>query len=327
MEAFMFNNNYFVKIIEDSRGPARVVKDHNAVFSRLTTWQLTYPRWIHAELMTHRRFSRCAASSRAIPTKRFREEVGDNPAMPIRWGQQQKGMQAGGDLPPEVTEEAKNVWRAACADALRHHARLEELGLHKQWTNRIIEPWMFITVLVTSTDFNNWFSQRISEHAQPEIAWLATEMYKQYNASTPKELQDGEWHTPYVQDDELDMSLVTRLQVSAARCARVSYLNHGGMRSVEDDEALYSRLMSANPSHWSPLEHVCQAMTTQRWNELICISIENAMVEGTAFDPAEMGNLVGWRQLRKVVGGINEIGLHNTIAPCVEYVPPPHKSL
>ena len=152
------------KIELDSIGPAR---------KRLTTYRLKYPRFVHAEVLTHRSMSRNSASSRAIPAKKFREMVKQSPAMPVYWGKNQSGMQAEEELEEGVREDAERAWLTARDEAVMHHAFFEDIGLHKQLANRILEPWMPITVLVTATEFGGWFQLRDHHMAQPEIRELA----------------------------------------------------------------------------------------------------------------------------------------------------------
>jgi thymidylate synthase ThyX len=113
--------------------------------------------------------------------------------------------------------------------------------------------------------------------AQPEIRVAAEAMRAAYDASTPVAVPHGQWHTPYVHDEDGDLDDETKRQVSAARCARVSYLTHDGRRDIEKDLVLYDRLVTARPPHWAPLEHVATPATD---------------------DEAPLGNLRGWRQLR-----------------------------
>src|ERR1700742_2095163 len=120
------------KIICDSVSEAGV---------RLTTFELMYPRFIHAELMTHRAFSRNAASSRAIPIETMLRRIEENPAMPVFWAANQKGMQAVAEVPDDdwnretgeasTREYVKAYWLEACEDAIYHSRRLAKLGLHK----------------------------------------------------------------------------------------------------------------------------------------------------------------------------------------------------
>jgi len=177
-----------VKIIKDSYN-----KD---LKSRLTTFELVYPRFIHGELMTHRMFSRNAASSRAIPIDKVIELLQTNPAMPVHWGKNQAGMQANTEI--DNIEGAKLLWLAARDSAISHAIVMRDMGLHKQIVNRILEPYQLMKTIVTATEFNNWFWLRAHPDAQPEIKELAEKMLEIYEQSTPEELFEDEWHVPYV---------------------------------------------------------------------------------------------------------------------------------
>ncbi len=236
-----------VKIIEDS------INEGN----RITTLQLKYHRYIHAEMLTHRMFSRSASSSRAIPINKIISQVWNNPAMPVNWGANISGMQAKTELSGVRLALAKFVWRAASKFACIFAYIFSKIGLHKQIGNRILEPWQFINVIVTATDFDNFFHLRIHPDAQPEIQELARKMKEAIDASTPKELKYGEWHLPYVSDEEKkSFSEDIILKMSTARCARVSYNNHNGVKPyIMEDMVLYHRLVGSQPIHASPAEH------------------------------------------------------------------------
>lgn len=263
---------------------AKIIKDSiNPVGDRITTFELTYPRFVHAELLTHRMFSRNSASSRAIPIEKLMERVRDYPVMPKWWGKNQKGMQAREELEGEELENAMLIWLDGSRQALALAERLRQAGLHKQIVNRVIEPWMFITVIVTATEYENWFYLRDSEHAQPEIAWVAKEMRRLYDENKPEELEPGAWHLPYVELDDRDHPLYVDSEddeflckISTARCARVSYLTHDGRRDYDEDIRLHDSL--AENGHWSPFEHVAECF----------------------YMSERHGNFVGWRQYRKL---------------------------
>lgn len=255
-------------VVADSESPEGV---------RVTTIEVTLHRFVLAELNTHRVFSRNSASSRAIPIGKQIARVETDPAMPVEFGANQRGMQAGAPLEGEEEKAAIDAWlraRDAAVDAVRV---LDDLGVHKQVANRILEPFMWHTVIVTATDWDGFWHQRCSPLAQPEIRVAAEAMREAFDASTPRAMAAGEWHTPYVRDDELDLDDRTKRRISAARCARVSYLTHDGRRDLSADEELYQRLVTADPPHWSPLEHVA-----------------TPAVDGEAV----LGNLRGWHQLR-----------------------------
>lgn len=345
---------YKVEIVLDSVAPCG---------ARLTTFALTYPRFVHAELMTHRAFSRNSASSRAIPSEKMRDLVKNHPALPIWWGQNQAGMQARAELSNDealrrtlLVPSAKDVeilvprnetpleyvrrrwleirdlmigFSDELADLGKVHKDWTGIGLHKQLANRLTEVWMPITVLVSATSYANWFHLRDHKDAQPEIAVIATEMRYQYLESRPQYLAAGEWHLPYVslraphprtelgdgrpwnrpEDVDAADALLVRLhsepdvedgsafcaerdlllkKVSVGRCARVSYLTHEGKRDLEKDIELHDKLAatasSEDPGHFSPFEHVAQALGR----------------------PERIGNFTGWKQYRKTF--MNEAG-------------------
>lgn len=243
--------------------------------TRITTLELEYPRFIHSEFMTHRMFSRNASSSRAIPIMKMIQAVIDNPAMPIHWGKNQAGMQAREQLEDRYQLQAQLLWKAARDSAVEHARTMMALGAHKQIVNRILEPFTHIRVIVTATNFANFFALRDHEDAQPEIRELAVAMKKAIEESTPQLLGISEWHLPYLDEEDLKNirehlkeNNITRHEpaqhqiwmmacaVSAARCARVSYLTHDGERpTLEKDLELYRHLVNANPPHMSPCEH------------------------------------------------------------------------
>ena len=264
------------KIVADSIGPSGV---------RLTTFVLTYPRFIHSEFMTHRMLSKNAASSRAIPCKKTRAMVLKEPAMPCSFSQNQAGMQAAGDISPRRQKIATFVWKAGGVLMCGVHWILEKLGVHKQHANRVLEPWLHMTVVTTGTDWDNFFQLRCHKMAQPEFQALAQEMRYIYFKSLPNRLRAGEWHLPFIDESEREiLGGSVALIRSVARCARVSYLNHEGKKSTPaEDGQLYDRLLGSMPIHASPAEH--QAMATR--------------------NKGYSGNLRGWIQYRKTLKGEN----------------------
>ena len=299
---------------------AKVIEDSiSAEGKRLTTLQLCYPRFIHAEFMTHRVFSRNASSSRAIPVAKMLDMVRSDPAMPIHWGKNQPGMQAkeentelvevdmGGE---NFVGDARDAWRLAAGCAAAVAEGMSKAGYHKQVVNRLLEPFQHIHVIVTATEFGNFFALRDHHMAQPEIHELAVQMKKAMLESKPKMLRPGDWHMPYITQDERNDSAIdtdTLIKVSAARCARVSYLKHDGtLPSIADDLDLYGQLVvrpytdkrgltigADEPIHASPVEH--QATPDQLIPDpFVC---DNTIWE----HPDLHGNFVGWQQYRKVV--------------------------
>jgi thymidylate synthase ThyX len=287
-------------IVADSVAPSGI---------RLTTFVVTYPRFIHSEFMTHRVFSRNASSSRAIPVKKSIQMVKDNPVIPLAFTKNQKGMQGGEALEQEAHDKAVAAWLEGRDRAVEIAEKLADLEVHKQYANRILEPYAHITVVVSATDWDNFFALRCHSAAQPEIHALADLMYGLYFLNKPRELKEGEWHLPFVSESlqseeyhevlsrtqsvegfEMDVSFGwkfddTLIKRSVARCARVSYLNHDGTSTtVEQDLQLYDRLLGQIPIHASPAEHQAMAI---------------------AHPEDRSGNFRGWVQFRKTLKNEN----------------------
>lgn len=260
---------------------ATVIADSISTFGmRITTLQLKYPRFIHSEFMTHRVFSRNAASSRAIPVAKMIEQVRDDPAMPIYWGLNQPGMQARKDH--TEPEKARRWWKLAAESAAEKAECLDQLSLHKQIINRVLEPFQWMHTIVTATEWDNFFELRCHPDAQPEFQALACAMRTAMGESVPVERASSvqqtaaSWHLPYVSDDERgNLHPHTLPKISAARCARVSYLKHDGTAPVlSEDMTLFERLVGSKPLHASPIEHqavagnsICRSRNFLGWHQ------------------------------------------------------------
>jgi len=240
---------------------AKVIEDSISLDgARLTTLELIYHRYIHAEFLTHRMFSRNASSSRAIPTHKLIEQVRNNPMMPVHWGANQSGMQAREEIKNHADfGQGEYQWRGAAMEMASRAETMLQQGYHKQIVNRLLEPFLPIHVIVTATEWDNFFSLRIHPDAQPEINELATKMKAAMDSSAPKLLKTAyDWHLPFVTNEERKSGLdnKTLAKLSAARCARESYLTHYGENpSLDKDVALYDRLVGSKPVHASPVEH------------------------------------------------------------------------
>lgn len=265
---------------------------------RLTTVQFTIVRWVLSEFNTHRSHSRNSASSRAIPVSKQLDKVRSDPAWPIFWGSELRGMQSGPELEGQDLIDAQllfqDVWEFTTSRLKQYLDSHGDVRLHKSLLNRLLEPFMWHTVIATATDagWANFFAQRATQFsplAQPEIAAAADLILEAYQNSEPRELDYYDWHTPYVTIGEVlglelgEDSIEIMKKVSVARSARVSYLTHDGVRDIREDIALYDRLVKAEPPHWSPLEHVAQPAM---WHEMMKVV---------------PGNLTGWKQLRHLL--------------------------
>jgi thymidylate synthase ThyX len=248
---------YNAKILADSISPEGY---------RLTSYEVTFPRFILAEFNTHRVFSRNSASSRAIPVRKSIQAVKSDPFVPSAFGKNQPGMSADETLDELAALDSLSIWNAAIDDAIWAAEYLEQLDVHKSLANRILEPYKWHTVIVTSTDWDNFFALRTAKDAQPEFQHVAKLMEQKMQASEPRELYYDEWHLPLINDDEYKEAqgdFVPWKKVSIGRCARVSYLTHDGKRDPEADIDLYERLKEKN--HLSPFEHVARPFSIGEW--------------------------------------------------------------
>ncbi|HEY5258631.1 MAG TPA: FAD-dependent thymidylate synthase [Candidatus Baltobacteraceae bacterium] len=254
---------------------ARVLLDSVSELGvRLVTMEVTFPRFVLSEFNTHRNFSRNSASSRAVPTAKLIARVETEPVLPLEWGRNKAGMSADDVLDEREAEEGTAVWLRARDAAVAHARSLQDLHVHKQVVNRILEPYMWHTVIVTATEWDNFFALRCAPNAQPEIREAALHMRAALEGSTPRPVAPGDWHLPLIQDDERALDIELLKKVSAARCARVSYLTHDGTRELDKDLELHERLKEDR--HLSPFEHVATP----------------------AGDAAFHANVRGWVQLR-----------------------------
>lgn len=255
------------------------ISDHG---TRLVTMEVTHPRFILAEMNTHRVFSRNSASSRAIPVAKQIEAVRENPFVPEAFPLNMSGMSATEYIHSydgEDYDALRARWVKAAQQAADAAEEFAAAGVHKQITNRLLEPFMHHTAIISSTEWDNFFELRISPHAQPEMRQTAVAMKAAMDASTPELVKPGYWHMPLVSAD--DLTEVERngrptdlLRISAARCAAVTYNRHTERDLIKERER-FVRL--AENRHMSPFEHVA---TPSQWHGMTG------------------GNFQGWRQLR-----------------------------
>lgn len=288
------------------------ISDHT--WQRIITFELEYPRFIHAELMTHRQFSRNAASSRAIPIDKMIEQMQNNPAMPIHWGANQSGMQAQFELSHFNQTLAKHTWLEARDEAVKFAKQLQALGLHKQIVNRVLEPFQMMKTLVTATNFDNFFNLRCHKDAQPEIKMLADLMYQAMQESKPEVLKAGEWHTPYVNhmrnaaggllyyieeprphllENKSFFDVETAIKVSCSCAAQVSYRKND--TSIEKALAIYDKLVNSEPVHASAFEHCATPIDIDSFKD---DGITHWLSNGSV--PCS-GNFTNWVQYRQLI--------------------------
>lgn len=293
--------------MEKKKISARIIADSlNEHGNRLTTFILTFPRIVLAEFNTHRMISKNSASSRAIPFDKMVKMVKEDPFIPIKWMKDHKGMQGTEYLDEQYSFECEQRWLIARDNAVREADYLSGYGLTKQICNRLLEPFMWHTVIATGTEWENFFALRAHDDAEIHIQELAYRMLDEYNAHSPKQLKAGEWHIPFgdkINIERIGMIPATTgiyqediqeylVKIATARCARVSYLNFEGKDDYNEDIKLHNRLLESG--HMSPFEHCAKAMTygdsdAYCYNDYFC------------------GNFRGFIQYRKMIAGENKI--------------------
>lgn len=303
--------SFEAKILADSVSPAGI---------RLTTFEVTFPRIVLAEFNTHRAFSRNSASSRAIPVEKMIQRVLDDPYIPTSWGKNQKGMQAAEVLTGAAAEEARSLWLHGRNEAVVRAQSLMSMDVHKQLTNRLLEPFMWHTCIVTATEWSNFFHLRNNSAAHPDIQIPARMMQQLHESNEPQKLGYGEWHLPLLQTDEREAieSAQTEMQMSAAawmnfvkisagRCARVSYLTHEGKRNIAADIELHDKLFSSG--HMSPFEHVARPVdpNSDIDSKLLRYEHERTAASGVVSFKGYCGNFHGWVQYRKLIPNEHDI--------------------
>lgn len=298
------HSNIKATIIADSVSPQGV---------RLTTFEIEYPRFILAELNTHRMLSKNSASSRAIPSKSLHEHILQYPARPVFWGKNQPGMKAKEALEPDLAERAEKLWDAAIQASVLYSSEMANLGLHKQIANRPVELGMTMKTVISGTEWNNLWHLRDHEDAQPEFAALAKAMRAEYTTSTPALLNPGEWHLPYIDmyrstlgntlhylsQDREELSIEDARIISASCCAQVSYRKNDD--NIDKARKIYRQLIESTPAHASPVEHQATPMPTRYatgeysrdWPE----GISHRDRDGNYWS----GNFKGWIQFRKLI--------------------------
>lgn len=257
---------------------ARVVADSiSPTGQRIVTIEAEYPRFILAEVNTHKALEKNSASSRAIPIKTMIEQIQSNMAVPLYWGKTKAGMQADGEIDSIPT--GKKYWNEAFVKARNTALGLSDIGLHKQTANRLLEPFQMMKTVMTGTDWDNFFNLRIHPDAQPEFCMLAYKIYKAIEGSTPIPLLAGQWHLPYVSSSHMlspegtpiytsleyftgdigtdtykVLTLEEAQRISASCCAQTSYRKSDD--SLEKADKVFEMLVGADVLHASPFGHL-----------------------------------------------------------------------
>lgn len=285
----------------------------------LVTFRVEMPKYLQQELNTHKILNKSAASSRATPVSATLAKlrgaaatakspaIEADPFIPLRFEQNAPGMQSSIPCDADTERAAREQYLSAMTDACRHADELQSLGIHKQFINRVVEPYCWTRCVITGTEWANFFALRTHEDAEPHFRHLARIMYVAYSLSKPALVKWGEWHLPFVSEAEKARALAEEAgfyladeetvvspgeylcRLSAARCARVSYamLERLQRPTVDDDLDLYKRLVHRTPKHMGPTEHQAMAAIP-------------VVFQGK---PHLRSNLIDWVQFRKTIPG------------------------
>ena len=307
----------------DSNIVAKIVVDSiSETGKRITTFELEYPRYIHCELLTHRMLSKNCSSSRAIPIEKMLGYIENNMAVPVYLGRNKSGMQAVEEI--EDKEPALRFWKNSFVGVKSTVNLLTKLGLHKQIANRLTEPYQMMKVVVTATEWDNFFNLRIDKDAQPELVMLADKMFSAMQGSAPKTLKAGQWHLPYVDSIEYvegdgghgeyennqwyhiegdGIALEDAIKISVASCAAVSYRTEN--MTLAKADKIFDMLINAENLHSSPFEHVAKPThytnKGMMVNEQSPVTWEDGITHMKRSGELCSGNFTGWIQYRHLL--------------------------
>ena len=261
----------------------------------LITYRLTYPRIILAQLNTYKSITKITSSSRAQPFNKVVEVIENDPFIPMMYQKTHKGMQGTEYFTDEEEIRQRDLeWLTARDKAVEQAKKLTELEVTKQLTNRLLEPYMWITQLVTGTReaFEHLFNQRCPEyevngvkgrskkemglnltdeewltsnkgHAEIHFMDLAEKMYDALTLSKPKELKPGELHVPYLDTPLMTPDLFPEdvIKYSCGLTAHTSYttIGDGTKMTIEKARGLFDHCLENG--HYSVFEMIGKAMS------------------------------------------------------------------
>ena len=310
LEFFTRDTNISAKVVCDSISEQGI---------RLTTFEIEYPRIVMSEFNTMRAISKNSSSSRAIPVSKMLEHTKNINLKPVYFGSKKSGMQAGDELSGQNLTDAQAVWEGALINAVADAKLLDNIGVAKEVTNRLVEPFQLVKVVCTATDWDNFFNLRLHPDSDPNICMLAYKMYKAMEESKPYELKEGEYHLPYVNvgwngkgemcyfDEDFNfVELEQAIKLSAASCASVSYRTEG--MTLEKADKIFDMLIKAEVIHSSPFEHIGTPVKP-KYNELGYVRVNCSEPQSWEEGVTHMnkqgqlcsGNLRGWVQYRHLL--------------------------
>ena len=234
-----------------------------------------------ADLNTHRALSKSSARSQYAPLSRFVEQTKLHTFYPSWVGRNDSDMKTGSELGEENEERFRYEWMLGASVMCGIAETADKLSVHKQIANRLMEPFQYVTTLVSATEWTNFFKVECASN-QHEMKALAYKMLSAYVESKPEKNDN---HIPFGDQMDHGLSAVEKRLIACARCARIGYDNYDGTRDTDEDLRQAERLMT--PGSYHVFEHVAQAHINDTF----------------------IGNFRGWVQQRKKIVGENVVSL------------------
>lgn len=220
--------------------------------TRLTTFRLSIPKVLLAQFNTHRVFSRCASSSRAIPIRTNIANTNLEPVEPLTWRENRPGMVAGNELSEFKHDLATLIWRSHRWYSNLTAWLLSHCGVAKEWANRPLDTHSYAQVIVTSSEWGNFINLRMHHAAQDYMHLLADNIYTLLDNNIPTKAKYGDWHLPYI--GLIHNAGEEDILRSVAMCAQVSYRKLASPTTSKVHDIIDK--LYHTPMHASPFEHV-----------------------------------------------------------------------
>ncbi len=284
---------------------AKSVNVHQPELKPIVTFLIDFPRFILPEFNTHRSASKGGASSRAIPVAKQIERVLSNPVIPIHFGKNQAGMVAESELSGEDLKEAKRLWLRAVDEVTAIAESLTSHKVHKQVVNRLLEPFSFMRMVVTGTEWDNFFWLRLHKDADPHIAELARVMLHAYQQTESVGLDDTCWHVPFFDrgywtpdiHGHYGTTAQEAINHSMSCCAQTSYRKLDMSEGKAED--IIRKLFGGDRNHSSPSEN--QAKPLDYTDGVDQPTVTHQSRNGDLWS----NNLRGWGQYRTLIPNNN----------------------
>lgn len=284
--------------------------------ARITTFELTYNRFFHADVLTHRTFSRTASNTFAQNPSALRKELASGKHQPYLFGRSHPV-----EITNEISKEFYRLWMEMSMVLSSYSEKLQELGVSRYLVNKPLETFSTVKVVLTSTEWQNFFHLRDTK-GLPEMEELVHDLRTEYKTTAPDHLAVGEWHLPYIRPEdkafveaefaESDRNFILAM-LSSVRCSNwstfVESLDHKTIREeIEIGQDLY------RAGHLNTFEHVATPWDVSSKVEELCrknssimgypIMMLNQITEHLSRPEsvcpswADVRNLRGWRSLR-----------------------------